>query len=77
MQPLSYDWNKPLKQLKAMAREKAAELDMAPEVLLRKKDLDALIRTGEQGEYSLPESLSGWRKSVIGDALVAKLKEIA
>ena len=77
VQPLSYDWNKPLKQLKAMAREKAAELDMAPEVLLRKKDLDALIRTGEQGEYSLPESLSGWRKSVIGDALVAKLKEIA
>ncbi|WP_261844219.1 ribonuclease D [Aliamphritea ceti] len=77
VQPLSYDWNKPLKQLKAMAREKATELNMAPEVLLRKKDLDALIRTGEQGEYSLPETLSGWRKSVIGDALVIKLKEIA
>ena len=77
LQPLSYDWNKPLKQLKAMAREKAVELNMAPEVLLRKKDLDALIRTGEQGEYSLPETLSGWRKSVIGDALVTKLKEIA
>lgn len=77
IQPLSYDWNKPLKQLKAMARDKAAELDMAPEILLRKKDLDALIRSGDDGEYSLPVSLSGWRKAVIGDALLLKLKEIA
>jgi len=74
--PLSYQWNKPLKVLKAMARSKAEELNIAPEILLRKKDLDALIRTENQGEFSLPPSLSGWRKAVIGDALLEKLQSL-
>ncbi|GGK74910.1 ribonuclease D [Amphritea balenae] len=72
--PLSYKWNKPLKALKALSRAKAEELDIAPEVLLRKKDLDALIRTEKDGQYSLPPSLSGWRKEVIGEALLSELK---
>lgn len=71
--PLSYKWNKPLKSLKAMARKKAEELDMAPEILLKKKDLDALIRTEEDGQFSLPPALSGWRKAVIGESLLAEL----
>ncbi|MDO6561811.1 ribonuclease D [Amphritea sp. 1_MG-2023] len=74
--PLSYQWNKPLKALKAMARDKAEALNIAPEILLRKKDLDALIRTEHQGEFSLPPSLSGWRKEVIGDALLDKLQRL-
>lgn len=74
--PLGYQWNKPLKALKAMAREKAEALNIAPEILLRKKDLDALIRTENQGEFSLPPSLSGWRKEVIGDALLEKLQSL-
>lgn len=74
--PLSYEWNKPLKVLKAMARAKAEEINIAPEILLRKKDLDALIRTENQGEFSLPPSLSGWRKEVIGDALLEKLQSL-
>lgn len=74
--PLSFKWNKPLKVLKAMARTKAEELNIAPEILLRKKDLDALIRTENQGQFSLPPSLSGWRKAVIGDALLEKLQSL-
>lgn len=74
VRPLTYKWNKPLKALKAMARTKAEQLSMAPEILLRKKDLDALIRTEAEGQFSLPPSLSGWRKEVIGDALLAELK---
>lgn len=74
--PLSYQWNKPLKVLKAMARSKAEELNIAPEILLRKRDLDALIRTEDQGQFSLPPSLSGWRKEVIGDALLEKLQSL-
>ena len=74
VRPLTYKWNKPLKALKAMARSKAEQLNMAPEILLRKKDLDALVRTETAGEFSLPPSLSGWRKEVIGDALLAELK---
>lgn len=74
--PLGYQWNKPLKVLKAMARSKAEELNIAPEILLRKRDLDALIRTEDQGQFSLPPSLSGWRKEVIGDALLEKLQSL-
>ncbi|WP_417226059.1 ribonuclease D [Amphritea sp.] len=74
--PLSYQWNKPLKVLKAMARSKAEALNIAPEILLRKRDLDALIRTEDQGQFSLPPSLSGWRKEVIGDALLEKLQSL-
>ncbi|MEH6579393.1 MAG: ribonuclease D [Amphritea sp.] len=76
VRPLSYKWNKPLKALKAQAREKAADLQMAPEILLRRKDLDALIRSEENGNFSLPVSLSGWRKEVIGDDLLAELKTL-
>ncbi len=76
VRPLSYKWNKPLKALKALAREKAESLNMAPEILLRKKDLDALIRSEDNGVFSLPESLLGWRKAVIGDALLVELKKL-
>ena len=74
--PLSYKWNKPLKALKALSRKRAQALAMAPEILLRKKDLDALIRSEENGSFSLPPSLSGWRKEVIGDALLAELDNL-
>lgn len=74
--PLSYEWNKPLKVLKTMARSKAEALNIAPEILLRKRDLDALIRTEDQGQFSLPPTLSGWRKAVIGDALLEKLHSL-
>lgn len=72
--PLHVIWNKRLKRLRAIARERAEALDMAPEVLLRKRDLEALIRSrSEGGDYQLPEGLQGWRRGVIGDALLQQL----
>lgn len=74
--PLPIIWNKRLKKLKAIGREAAARLEMAPEVVLRKKDLDNLIRSrSPQGEYQLPIELSSWRKSVVGDALLNQLAQ--
>ena len=75
--PLHFGWNQHLKKLKAMVRERAEELDIAPEVLLRKKELDALIRTGcDTGNYRLPDEMVPWRREVIGEKLLAELNKI-
>jgi len=72
--PLHFVWNKRLKKLKAIGRSKAEELDIAPEVLLRKKDLDALIRSRDsEGNYQLPSAMRGWRQPLIGNALLEQL----
>ena len=64
LRPLPYFWNKPLKKLKAIVRECAADLDVAPEIMLRKKELDALIRSGlDDKNYQMPEQrVSPWRR---------------
>ncbi len=77
LRPLPFFWNKPLKKLKAIVRECAAELDVAPEIMLRKKELDALIRSGlDDANFSMPESISPWRRDAVGEKLLAALKEI-
>ncbi|MNR62588.1 Ribonuclease D [compost metagenome] len=44
---------------------------MAPELMLRKKVLEALIKTGyPNGPYRLPDSLQGWRRDLMGQALL-------
>ena len=74
--PLHYAWNKRIKALKAIGRQVAEELDIAVEVLLRKRDIDALIHTrDEAGHYRLPPSLAGWRRPLVGDRLIARLNE--
>jgi ribonuclease D len=74
--PLHYVWNKRLKQLRAIGRRAAEEHDLLPEVLLRKRDLDALIRSRDaEGRYHLPPSLSGWRKPLVGDALLNRIQQ--
>lgn len=77
LRPLPYFWNKPLKKLKAIVRECAADLDVAPEIMLRKKELDALIRSGlDDNNYQMPEAVSPWRARAVGEKLLAALKEI-
>lgn len=77
LRPLPYFWNKPLKKLKVIVRECAADLDVAPEIMLRKKELDALIRSGlDDHNYQMPEAVSPWRAEAVGEKLLAALKEI-
>ncbi|MGB1238424.1 MAG: ribonuclease D [Pseudomonadales bacterium] len=72
--PLDPVWNKRLKKLKQIARQCAERLEMAPEILLRKKDLEALVRNFESGtEPLLPEGLQGWREALFGEQLLAQL----
>jgi ribonuclease D len=70
--PLARDMAPWMKKMQQLVREVADELQIAPEILARKKQLEALLASGrETGEYKLPESLLGWRKPVIGDQLMA------
>ncbi len=66
--PLS---SKALKSLKKVVEEKAIELQVAPEMLARRRHLEQLLRSvDKQGGYVLPAALRGWREEVIGDALL-------
>ncbi|WP_339668095.1 ribonuclease D [Dasania marina] len=73
--PLPVQTGGVLKQLKAQVKQVAEELNMASEILVKKRDYESLLRSGMSGKpYQLPASLSGWRKAVIGDVLLRQLK---
>lgn len=75
--PLHFFWNKHLKKLKAIARHSAEEHVIAPEILLRRKELELLIRSGvDGGEYQLPDQMTVWRQKLIGPALLDELVNI-
>jgi len=64
--PLSQSQGNVIKKLKKYANQVASELQMAPGLLGRKRDLEASLRsflaTGE-----LAEIHTGWRKKLVGD----------
>ena len=70
--PLPSETRSLAKALKAHVQHRAKHLQVAEEMLARKKDYEALMRSGlDGGDYQLPESLNGWRKAVVGDELLA------
>ena len=63
-----------LKKLREVGQKQAERLEMAPELMLRKKILEALLKTGwPNGPYHLPDSLQGWRRELMGQALLDSL----
>lgn len=73
--PLAQSEGPLLKALKAYVREQAEQLELPPEVLARKKEYEALVRSGMNGgTYTLPERLLGWRHALIGAGLLATAK---
>ena len=72
--PLSPQAGEQLKTLKKAVTVRADSIDIPADMLVKKKTLEALIRTGyPRGPYSLPEPLLGWRKEEIGDVLLNSL----
>jgi ribonuclease D len=60
-----------MKALKKYVREAAEALNLPPELLIRKKEYEAIVRSGMKGDtYTLPERLLGWRYEVIGKGLL-------
>ncbi|RJG13925.1 ribonuclease D [Pseudomonas cavernicola] len=73
-EPLPMEAAALLKELRAIGQREAERLDMAPELMLRKKTLEALLKSGyPNGPYQLPESLRGWRRELMGQALLDSL----
>lgn len=66
------------RRLRETARKRAEELGMAPEVLVTRRPIEALVRsTLLDRRPQLPEELAGWRLPVIGQALLDDAKEAA
>lgn len=73
-EPLPIEASALLKRLKAVGQAEAERLDIAPELMLRKKTLESLLKSGfPNGPYQLPDSLRGWRRELMGQALLDSL----
>ncbi len=69
--PLALSQAALMKALKKYVREVAEVLNLPPELLIRKKEYEAVTRSGMNGgTYVLPERLLGWRYEVIGKGLL-------
>jgi ribonuclease D len=60
-----------MKRMRELVEARALELNISPEILARKRDFETLMRTGE-----LSPSLLGWRKTIIGEPLLALHKTL-
>ena len=58
--------SKQLKRLRLMADERAAELGVSPELLVKRRHLEQLM----QSQDDLPEGLKGWRQNAVGNDLL-------
>lgn len=68
--------NRKLKKLKQVVEATAKEMSIAPELLTKRRHLEKLIRSEDaKGQYHLPNELDGWRRPVIGEALLTALAE--
>lgn len=69
--PLAQSQGPLMKALKAYVRERAEQMDIPSEILIRKKEYEQIVRSGlKGGTYQLPERLLGWRYPIIGEGLL-------
>ncbi|MCV6590915.1 MAG: ribonuclease D [Marinobacterium sp.] len=72
--PLHVHWAPHMKAVKAAVRKLAEQWGVPPEVLLRKKELEALIRSADgAGNYQLPDEMTHWRRDEVGPLLLDAL----
>ncbi len=60
------------KDIRAIAEEISESENIAPEVIIRKKEIEFILNSSntESRKYILPDSMQGWRKNIIGDAIL-------
>jgi ribonuclease D len=74
-QPLTPAMRKTLKRCQEVVKTKAAALDIAPELLARKKQLMPLVtQQARSVPIQWPQSLSGWRQELLEQDLRAALE---
>ncbi len=69
--PLPARQKNTMKRLKEVVEECAEKNQLEAAVLVKKNDLVDFVRSGMSGAWQLPPRLLGWRKAVVGDALLA------
>ncbi len=70
-EPAGKSYSQVSKKLRARVQATAKRLELAPEMLARKKDIDFMLAThANTGSLDLPVALKGWRYPVIGEALL-------
>ena len=70
-EPAGKSYSQVSKKLRASVQATAKQLDLAPEMLARKKDIEFILAShANNGDADLPESLKGWRYPVIGERLI-------
>lgn len=70
--PLTPGEGKRIKRLREVAVSQAERLQLAPELLARKRDLEALFRHWRESN-TLSPVYSGWRREAVGEQLLAEL----
>ena len=71
--PLDREQTELLRRLKTTASSIAEQLRLPPELLVRKKSLEQLVRQVDNQQIALPQQLLGWRHSIIGQPLINAL----
>ena len=74
--PFSASETRTLKELKAIGAERAKALEMAEELLSRRRDLETCLRS-VRSDGKLPENFRGWRHALVGEMFEAKLNGVA
>ena len=64
-------------QIKSLLIERSTELELPSELLMSSRLTTPLLRGWlEDGRFSLPDSLTGWRRDIIGAPLVDRLNQL-
>jgi ribonuclease D len=65
-----------VKALKQVQQSYADDLQVPTEILLRKKDIEFMVRAAlDDGRVSFPSNLKGWRQALMGDALACEIEK--
>ncbi len=73
--PLNAEQRKLFKQLKTHVVDIAEKISMPAEYLVRKKELEEIVRYPQQALLFTPKALKGWREAVITKSLLSILSE--
>ena len=77
-QPLPREAAGTIKKLKAVVNQVAEQLDLPPEILAKKRDIEALVRSiRDEEQPALPKVLAqGWRFNAVGQPLMKLAKTL-
>ncbi|MFY0641481.1 MAG: ribonuclease D [Bermanella sp.] len=76
--PLSQNAGEWFKKMRRQVDKIAEQLDVPPELLARKKPLEAMLREGyPRGPFQIPKTLQGWREEVVGQPVLNVLNQLS